>query len=64
MGVRQAGSRKVTPAMIEAGVAEFRKWQEGSDYNYRAFVTRLFRAMLSAQPKALRPVRRKRQSGR
>ena len=47
----QAGA-EVTPEMLEVGIRELRQWQEGSEYDYRAFLTRLFLAMLSARPKA------------
>lgn len=43
---RQAGAEiQVTPEMVEAGVSVLKEWQESDDWDYRAFVTRIYRVM-------------------
>ena len=40
----------VTPEMIEAGVAALQEWQRSAEWDYRAFVARLYRALAKVAP--------------
>jgi hypothetical protein len=50
---KKVGKRvPVTPAMIEAGEAILVKWVEGSEWDYRKVIARLYRAMHAERPKS------------
>ena len=52
-GSRQAGAEEIeiTEGMIEVGESVFREWQESTEWDYRAFIRRLYRSMAALRPK-------------
>jgi len=41
----------VTPEMIDAGEAVYREWVEGREWDYRAFIARLYSTMWTTDAK-------------
>lgn len=42
----QAVTLKITPEVIEAGVAEYRRWQESDEWDHYEFIRRIMRLAL------------------
>ena len=52
---RDAPEIEITPEMLNAGVDVCRRWTEGSDWGYRAFVSQIYREMTMLAPKTRFP---------